>query len=386
MVVDYAHKPDAVDGGPRSAAAAHRRPADRGARRRRRARPRQAPDHGRDRRPAGRRPRRHRRQPARRGPGRRSAPRSWPAPAPATAEVLEIGDRRAAIREAARPRAARRRRAGRRQGARDRPGGRRRRAPLRRPRGRPRGAGGPGGDRAMIAMTLAEIADVVGGRGRRRPAGHRDRAGVPRQPRARRGRAVRGDRGGARRRPRLRRGGRRGWRGRPCSARRPTAVPTVVVRRRRGRAGPAGAARGRRAAARRCSRSPARRARPAPRTTSPRCSPASGETVATAGNLNNELGVPLTVLRCTAETDYLVVEMGARGIGHIAELCRIAPPDVAAVLNVGTAHLGEFGSPRGDRPGQGRDRRGAARPTVRRSSTPTTTSSPRWASAPPRGS
>ena len=51
--------------------------------------------------------------------------------------------------------------------------------------------------------------------------------------------------------------------------------------------------------------------------------------------------------------------MGARGIGHIAELCRIAPPDVAAVLNVGTAHLGEFGSPRGDRPGQGRDRRGA---------------------------
>jgi UDP-N-acetylmuramoyl-tripeptide--D-alanyl-D-alanine ligase len=71
---------------------------------------------------------------------------------------------------------------------------------------------------------------------------------------------------------------------------------------------------------------------------------AVGETVATAGNLNNELGVPLTVLRCTSATEYLVVEMGARGIGHIAELCRIAPPDVAAVLNVGTAHLGEFGS------------------------------------------
>jgi UDP-N-acetylmuramoyl-tripeptide--D-alanyl-D-alanine ligase len=66
--------------------------------------------------------------------------------------------------------------------------------------------------------------------------------------------------------------------------------------------------------------------------------------VATAGNLNNELGVPLTVLRCISETEYLVVEMGARGTGHIAELCRIAPPDVAAVLNVGTAHLGEFGS------------------------------------------
>jgi UDP-N-acetylmuramoyl-tripeptide--D-alanyl-D-alanine ligase len=69
-----------------------------------------------------------------------------------------------------------------------------------------------------------------------------------------------------------------------------------------------------------------------------------GGTVATAGNLNNELGVPLTALRCTPDTAFLVVEMGARGIGHIADLCRIAPPDVAAVLNVGTAHLGEFGS------------------------------------------
>ena len=84
-----------------------------------------------------------------------------------------------------------------------------------------------------------------------------------------------------------------------------------------------------------------------------------GPTVATAGNLNNELGVPLTVLRCTAETEYLVVEMGARGIGHIAELCRIAPPDVAAVLNVGTAHLGEFGSREAIAPGEGRAGRGA---------------------------
>jgi len=67
-------------------------------------------------------------------------------------------------------------------------------------------------------------------------------------------------------------------------------------------------------------------------------------TVATRGNFNNELGVPLTVLRATPETRYLVVEMGARGIGHVAELCAIAPPHVAAVLNVGTAHIGEFGS------------------------------------------
>lgn len=71
---------------------------------------------------------------------------------------------------------------------------------------------------------------------------------------------------------------------------------------------------------------------------------AHGETVATAGNNNNELGVPLTVLRVEPGTRHLVVEMGARGIGHIAHLCAIAPPDVAVVTNVGTSHLGEFGS------------------------------------------
>jgi UDP-N-acetylmuramoyl-tripeptide--D-alanyl-D-alanine ligase len=70
----------------------------------------------------------------------------------------------------------------------------------------------------------------------------------------------------------------------------------------------------------------------------------AGPTVATAGNLNNELGVPLTVLRTDAGTRYLVVEMGARGVGHVAYLCEVAPPRLAAVLNVGTAHLSEFGS------------------------------------------
>ena len=70
----------------------------------------------------------------------------------------------------------------------------------------------------------------------------------------------------------------------------------------------------------------------------------AGPTVATAGNLNNELGVPLTVLRADVETRYLVVEMGARGVGHVAYLCEVAPPRLAAVLNVGTAHLSEFGS------------------------------------------
>ena len=70
----------------------------------------------------------------------------------------------------------------------------------------------------------------------------------------------------------------------------------------------------------------------------------AGPTVATAGSFNNELGLPLTVLRADADTRFLVLEMGARGIGHIAYLCEIAPPTISAVLNVGTAHLGEFGS------------------------------------------
>jgi UDP-N-acetylmuramoyl-tripeptide--D-alanyl-D-alanine ligase len=69
-----------------------------------------------------------------------------------------------------------------------------------------------------------------------------------------------------------------------------------------------------------------------------------GETIAPAGSFNNELGLPLTVLRLTDSTRFLVLEMGARGIGHIAELTAIARPDVSLVLNVGSAHLGEFGS------------------------------------------
>ena len=69
----------------------------------------------------------------------------------------------------------------------------------------------------------------------------------------------------------------------------------------------------------------------------------AGPTVAPAGNLNNELGVPLTVSRIDEQTRFLVAEMGARGIGHIAYLCDIAPPLVGVVLNVGQAHVGEFG-------------------------------------------
>jgi UDP-N-acetylmuramoyl-tripeptide--D-alanyl-D-alanine ligase len=69
-----------------------------------------------------------------------------------------------------------------------------------------------------------------------------------------------------------------------------------------------------------------------------------GPTVAPPGSFNNELGHPWTVLRADAATRHLVCELSARGPGHIAALCRVAPPRVGAVLNVGSAHLGEFGS------------------------------------------
>jgi UDP-N-acetylmuramoyl-tripeptide--D-alanyl-D-alanine ligase len=70
----------------------------------------------------------------------------------------------------------------------------------------------------------------------------------------------------------------------------------------------------------------------------------AGRTVAAVGSFNNELGLPLTVLRADADTEFLVLEMSARGTGHIAWLCAVAPPDAGVVLNVGVAHLGEFGS------------------------------------------
>ncbi|MFX4285078.1 UDP-N-acetylmuramoyl-tripeptide--D-alanyl-D-alanine ligase [Janibacter sp. G349] len=70
----------------------------------------------------------------------------------------------------------------------------------------------------------------------------------------------------------------------------------------------------------------------------------AGETVAPVGSYNSEVGVPLTVCRVTPTTAHLVVEMGARGIGHIDYLTRIAPPRIGIVLNVGHAHVGEFGS------------------------------------------
>jgi len=68
-----------------------------------------------------------------------------------------------------------------------------------------------------------------------------------------------------------------------------------------------------------------------------------GPTIAPAGNYNNEIGHPLTVLKADADTRYLVLELSARTIGNIADLARIAPPQIGVVLNVGTAHIGVFG-------------------------------------------
>ena len=69
-----------------------------------------------------------------------------------------------------------------------------------------------------------------------------------------------------------------------------------------------------------------------------------GPTVAPPGSFNNELGHPYTVLRADDTTRFLVLETSARGIGHIRYLTDIAPPRIGVVLNVGSAHLGEFGS------------------------------------------
>ncbi|MGE9693393.1 UDP-N-acetylmuramoyl-tripeptide--D-alanyl-D-alanine ligase [Streptomyces sp. NRRL F-5630] len=68
-----------------------------------------------------------------------------------------------------------------------------------------------------------------------------------------------------------------------------------------------------------------------------------GPTVWPPGNLNNEIGLPLTALRVTEETRHLVLEMGARGVGHIRYLTSLTPPSIGIVLNVGSAHIGEFG-------------------------------------------
>lgn len=74
---------------------------------------------------------------------------------------------------------------------------------------------------------------------------------------------------------------------------------------------------------------------------------------ATVGNLNNHIGVPLTLLSMTPETTFGIVEMGASAPGEIAALCRIARPDYGLITNVGRAHLAGFGGTEGVRATKG---------------------------------
>ncbi len=69
-----------------------------------------------------------------------------------------------------------------------------------------------------------------------------------------------------------------------------------------------------------------------------------GPVVASSGNENNDIGVPLTLLRAAAEHRAVVVEMGMRGLGEIDRLSHCAEPDVAVITNIGTAHIGRLGS------------------------------------------
>ncbi len=74
------------------------------------------------------------------------------------------------------------------------------------------------------------------------------------------------------------------------------------------------------------------------------CLGAKYNVVKTQGNFNNEIGLPKTLLSIEQDTDIAVVEMGMRGLGQIAELCRIAEPDSGLITNVGETHMELLGS------------------------------------------
>lgn len=77
------------------------------------------------------------------------------------------------------------------------------------------------------------------------------------------------------------------------------------------------------------------------------------KTYATEGNLNNHIGVPLTLLKIKNDAEFAIIEMGANHIGEIASYCVIAAPDYGLITNCGKAHLEGFGSVEGVRKGKG---------------------------------
>ena len=71
------------------------------------------------------------------------------------------------------------------------------------------------------------------------------------------------------------------------------------------------------------------------------------EVLATEGNLNNHIGVPLTLLKLKSNHDFLILEMGANHVGEIAFLCNLSNPDFGIITSIGKAHLEGFGNLQG---------------------------------------